>query len=154
MPSILCLGAFRRSCVGTQRQVCVKENLTVCRQGEKFQMWREAFECTDKSLTLYWKTAAVRDITKQMGRCHNCPQLQKSSLVWVRSSPERRMRMIRRRRRQHLLAAFVLLVVTSSFLQSRVTHLQSDRPLRGRRLMHITISVSTHHNCEQVHTSG
>lgn len=116
----------------------------------------KTFECGEtfldvpiRGLTL-GKTAAVRDITKQMRRS---PLLQKSSLAWVCSSSERRMRTIRRRRRQHLLAAYVLLVVTGSVLQSRVTHPQSDRPLRGRRLMHITIRVSTHHNCDQVHTN-
>lgn len=46
MPSILCPGAFRRSCVGTQRQVRLQEKLTVCRQN--FGMWRDVFGCTHK----------------------------------------------------------------------------------------------------------
>ncbi|XP_040896324.1 transmembrane protein 44 [Toxotes jaculatrix] len=59
-------------------------------------------------------------------------------LCW-NSKTERRLRMMRKRRRQHLLAVCVLMVVAGGFLKSRVTQDPADRPLSGRRLLHVTL---------------
>ncbi|XP_070765017.1 transmembrane protein 44 [Enoplosus armatus] len=63
-------------------------------------------------------------------------------LCWD-SKAERRLRMKRGRRRQHLLAVCVLMVVAGGFLKSRVTHRPADRPLSGRRLLHVTLQDNT-----------
>lgn len=60
--------------------------------------------------------------------------------------------MMRGRRRQNLLAVCLLMVVAGGFLQPRVTHLPADRRLSGRRLMHITLQVSTHHHHGQLYS--
>ncbi|XP_041791921.1 transmembrane protein 44 isoform X2 [Chelmon rostratus] len=63
-------------------------------------------------------------------------------LCW-NSKAERRGRMMRRRRRQHFLAVCVLMVVAGGFLNSRVTRHPADRPLSGRRLLHVTLRDNT-----------
>lgn len=48
---------------------------------------------------------------------------------------ERRLRTTRRRRRQHLLAGCGLLATAGLLVPFRLTQIQTDRPLNGRRLM-------------------
>lgn len=48
---------------------------------------------------------------------------------------ERRLRTMRRRRRQHLLAGCGLLATAGLLVPFRLTQIQTDRPLNGRRLM-------------------
>lgn len=84
-------------------------------------------------------------MTKRMNRGAVSQLFPAEKSFCVGSSSERRLRLMRGRRGQHLLAVCVLIVFAVGFLESRVTHLPSDRPLSGRRLMHITFRVSTCH---------